>query len=68
MAGPAVLPGVLSVRCPVCGAIPGRPCVNRRGYLVHLGSHPAREAEWMRMEREEGALATVAGTEAVRRV
>lgn len=59
MALPAV--GVLSVRCPVCRHDPGRPCTNRRGYLLDgMGSHPAREAAWAAAERDEAYLLTQA--------
>lgn len=51
--GVPVLPGVLSVRCPVCRAAPGRPCANRRGYLVPLGSHRPRETAWALTELAE---------------
>lgn len=50
MAGPAVLPGALSVRCPVCRSAPGRPCRNRRGYLVD--THALRLNSWLAEERE----------------
>lgn len=47
--------GVLSVRCPVCRAREGRPCANRRGYLLDAGSHRSRRAAWLAAERAEVA-------------
>lgn len=46
-----VLPGVTQVACPVCLARPGRPCANRRGYLVEAGAHRQRRAAWLAEER-----------------
>jgi hypothetical protein len=43
-----VLPGALSVRCPVCRSQPGRPCHNRRGYLVD--THRLRVEAWYSQE------------------
>lgn len=45
--------GVLSVPCPVCRAREGRPCPNRRGYLLDAGSHRERRAAWLAAERAE---------------
>jgi hypothetical protein len=45
--------GALSVACPVCRSYPGRPCANRRGYLLDEGSHSQRRALWLDQERAE---------------
>lgn len=45
--------GALSVTCPVCRSYPGRPCANRRGYLLDQGSHRQRRSLWLAEEREE---------------
>ena len=45
--------GVLSVACPRCRAAVGRPCPNRRGYLLDGGSHRERRAAWLAAERVE---------------
>ena len=55
LAAPPV--GVLSVPCPVCRAAVGRPCVNRRGYLVEAGGHRQRRAAWLAVERAEARTA-----------
>jgi hypothetical protein len=49
MVAPVVLPGALSVRCPVCRAQEGRPCTNRRGYLI--ATHALRLNRWLAEER-----------------
>lgn len=45
--------GALSVTCPVCHSAPGRPCANRRGYLLDGGSHRQRASLWLDGERQE---------------
>lgn len=55
-----VLPafGVLSVPCPTCGSRPGRPCPNRRGYLLTGGAHRARRTAWLAQEHAEAPTST----------
>lgn len=45
--------GIHTVTCPVCRAGVGRPCTNRRGYLLTGGSHHQRRAAWLAAERAE---------------
>lgn len=51
MSAPAV--GALTVACPSCRAVAGRPCVDARGYLYAGGVHQRRRADWLAVEEAE---------------
>ena len=50
---PAV--GAMTVACPSCRAVAGRPCVDSRGYLYPGGAHVLRHQDWLAAEEREQA-------------